>query len=600
MAYHTVMASGPASVVLGLSAGYHDAAAALLVDGDLVAAVEQERLSRVKHDASFPARAADTCLRIAGLNATDVGAIAFHEKPVAVLARHVATRLRRGPLSPPQLFRESPRVARKQLAVPFELRRWCSERGTSRVPTLFAEHHVSHAAAAYYPSPFDAAAILTVDGVGEWATTTLGRGRHHHLDVDRELRFPNSIGLLYSGFTAYCGFRVNGGEGELMGLAPFGQPRYADRIREALVCLRDDGSVELDQRYFGSLDGRTSTTARFHRLFDGPPRPLGSVPGQREADLASSIQVVLEEVLLRLAQELHRSSGETKLCVAGGVALNCVANARLASESPFSEVWVQPAAGDAGNAVGAAFWAWHSVMGAARPSRSGDAMHGGFLGPSFSDAEVERWLVQERIGHRRFERPELLDGVAAALAAGEVVGWFQGQMEFGPRALGHRSILADPRSPTVQRRLNSMVKERAAFRPFAPAVLEDHAGAWFEGHSATPYMTSVLQLKPERRVAVEAPADDLTDRVAQVRSVIPAVTHVDHSARVQLVSTDRNPEFAALLEAFERRTGCPVLLNTSFNRRDEPIVCTPADAYETFRHAGLDRLVIGAYMIGAA
>jgi carbamoyltransferase len=587
-------------VVLGLSAGFHDSAAALVVDGEIRAAVEEERLSRVKHDPSFPSRAADTCLAIAGISAADVDAVAFHEKPLGVVGRHLASRIRTGPLGARRLFMGTPDLVATQLGRGHRIDEWFSRRGADLPPLLMAEHHTSHSAAAFYPSPFGDAAIMTIDGVGEWATSTLGEGRGHHIRVDRELRYPDSIGMLYSAFTAYSGFRVNGGEGELMGLAPFGEPRYVDAILDELVDLFEDGSIRLDQRYFAYVRGRRTTTPRFHRLFGGAPRPLGSRPGQREADLALSVQRVTEEIILSMSRELHRTSGLDSVCLAGGVALNCVANGRLAREGPFERVWVQPAAGDAGNAVGAALWAWHEVLGNLRSEQPDDAMSGAFLGPAFSDEEIRSWLDSNGIVYRHLgEGPELAECVAQRLAGGEVVGWFQGRMEFGPRALGHRSIVADPRSPTVQGRLNGLVKERAAFRPFAPAVLEERAADWFDHDGAAPYMTFAAPVREDRRVRDEDGGDteDLEAEVAKVRSTIPAVTHVDHSARVQTVDRRRNPEFVGLLEAFERTTGCPVLLNTSFNARDEPIVCTPEDAYRTFDRTGLDLLVLGSCLV---
>lgn len=585
------------TTVLGLSAGFHDAAAAVIVDGRVVAAVEEERISRVKHDPAFPARAADTCMAIAGCGPEQIDLVVFHEKPLDVVGRHLNSRLRAGPSGVPALVGRTPNTVAAELGVGRQIRTWFADRGASLPPVWFSEHHVSHAAAAFYPSPFDAAAVMTVDGVGESVTSTIGVGRERRLQVDCELRYPDSLGLLYSAFTAYCGFRVNGGEGELMGLAPFGVPRFADVIREELVDQHDDGSLRLQRRYFAFDGGRRATNRRFHELFGGPPQPLGAVPTQREADLAASVQVILEDALLAMAREVHGRTGLPNLCLGGGVALNCVANGRLRRDGPFENVWVQPAAGDAGNAVGAALWAWHEVLGNERLSSDDDRMGGAFLGPSFSRAEVHDFLDRERVAHRCLAGDELLDEAVAHLAAGDVVGWFQGRMEFGPRALGHRSILADARSPHVQQRLNEMVKERATFRPFAPAVLARSAADWFDPDGGSPYMTFVgsvasAHLRPDGDPGDRFDADDLAARVARVRSTVPAVTHVDGSARVQLVDVERNPEFAALLERFHDQTGCPVLLNTSFNARDEPIVCSPADALATFRRTGLDVLIV--------
>lgn len=580
-------------MVLGLSFGFHDAAAALLLDGEVVAAVEEERLTRKKHDAGFPDRAIDCCLAIAGAEASDVDLVAFHEKPIDVLDRNLRTRLRAGPAGWRTLLFDTPGVVKEQLTVPHQIDRWFRRRGALAPAIEYIEHHTSHAAAAFYPSPFESAAVLTVDGVGEHATSSIGEGRGRRLAVDRELRFPSSVGLLYSAFTQYCGMRVNSGEGELMGLAPFGEPQFADRIREHLVEIGHDGSIRLDLGYFDFLRGRRMVNRRFEALFGGPSLPLGQPPTQREADLAASIQLVLEDIVLAMAGHAHELTGHDSLCLGGGVALNCVANGRILRDGPFENLWVQPAAGDAGSALGAAWYAWHELGQRPRPEQPGDRMQGAFLGPSFEPEEIASWLAAEGIEHRRVPSDgERCAQVARRLAAGDVVGWFTGRMEFGPRALGHRSILADPRSATVQGRINGLVKERAAFRPFAPAVLADHVGDWFDDDVVAPYMNVVTSVRSERRVAVPEAASSLTERVAQVRSEIPAVTHVDGSARIQTVDAGRNPAFARLLGAFFDVTGCPILLNTSFNTRDEPVVCTPADAHATFCRAGLDLLVL--------
>ena len=588
-------------LVLGVSAGFHDSAAAVVVDGVLVAAVEQERLSRVKHDAAFPSDAMDVALAAAGATAGDVDLVVHHERPVAVLDRYLATRLRTGPLAPRSLFVDLPRVARTQMGAARRVERWFADRGLRTPPLSYAEHHLSHVASAFYPSPFERAAVLTLDGVGEWATSMTARGDGNRLDVLGQVDFPDSVGLFYTAVTEYCGFRPNGGEGELMGLAPFGEPRYAELLLDRVVDVAADGSVRLDLRYFSFLRGRRSTSSAFHQLFDGPPRARGAAPGRREADLAASAQVVLDEVLLRAARHLHDQTGLDSLCLAGGVALNCVANGRLRDDGPFEHVWVQPAAGDAGAAVGAALWGAYTAGGATRSVEGGDGMAGAFLGPSFSPDEVRDWLSAAQVPHRAVaDRDELVREVAGRLADGETVGWFCGRMEFGPRALGHRSILADPRSPTVQARLNGLVKERAAFRPFAPAVLAEHAADWFEPVVELPYMTATVSVRDQHRTKVDGPPpSSLEDEVQQVRSALPAVTHVDHSARVQTVDPGRNPEFTALLRAFYEQTGCPVLLNTSFNSRDEPVVCTPQDALSTFRRTGLDLLVLEDCLVEA-
>jgi carbamoyltransferase len=607
-----------AGVVLGLSAGFHDAAAALLIDGTVVAAVEEERISRVKHDASFPARSIDSCLAIAGIGPDDVDLVAYHEKPIGVVGRHLASRLRAGPRAARALLGQTPSILRKQLSVAREIDRWFEQRDASTPPVWVAEHHTSHASAAFYPSPFPDAAILTVDGVGEWATSTLAEGRGRRIETLRELRYPDSVGLLYSAFTEYCGFRVNGGEGELMGLAALGAPTEVDRIREHLVEVHEDGSIRLDPRYFSFVRGRSTAGRRFHDLFGGPPRNPGSAPTQREADLAASIQVVVEDILLAMAGELHRLSGLPSVCLAGGVALNCVANARLLAEGPFDEVWVQPAAGDSGNALGAALWAWHEVLEHPRASPPRDQMAGAFLGPSFSDDEIERWLGEAGVAYTRMPSDDALhEAVVDRLDDGAIVGWFQGRMEFGPRALGHRSILADPRDAGAHARINATIKHRAGFRPLAPAVMVEHAAEWFDVARDLPYMTVTANVVAERRRsdleehgedggstpardAETTSVDPLERRAQQARSEIPAVTHVDHTARVQTVDVGRNPELHGLLDAWNRSTGCPLLLNTSFNGHDEPIVCTPADAHAAFEALGLDLLVLGRCIVEPA
>ena len=587
--------------LLGISSGFHDAAAALVVDGVIVAAVEEERLTRRKHDPSFPERAADTCLVIGEIEPADIDVVTFHEKPLGVVNRHLASRLRSGPFGLPSLMLNTPGVIRDQLTVGHQIAAWFRNRGVATPAVHYAEHHTSHSAAAFYPSPFASAAVLTVDGVGEWATATLGEGHGRRLRTERELRFPDSVGLLYSAFTAYCGFRVNSGEGELMGLAPFGEPRWTDLILEELVDLSDDGSIELNQKYFAYTRGRRTINQRFERLFGGPTRALGTPPGRREADLAASVQEVTERIVLAMARELHRETGWSQLCLAGGVALNCVANGRLLREGPFDDVWVQPAAGDAGSAIGAALYTWYETLGNDRTADTGDSMRGAFLGPSFGRDEIERWLSDSGVEHRVVDDDdERCRLVAEKIDRGAVVGWFCGRMEFGPRALGHRSILADARSPTVQQRINGLVKERGSFRPFAPAVLADRASGWFDMNGDAPYMTLAMPVHADRLLPCDpgdVDEDDLESIVAQVRSAIPAVTHVNGSARVQTVDAERNPEFSRLLRAFDEVTGCPILLNTSFNARDEPIVCTPDDAYRTFRRTGLDLLVLEHCMI---
>lgn len=587
-------------MVLGIAAGFHDAAAALVDDGVVLAAVEQERLSRVKHDPSFPAEAIAVCLAVAGREPAEIDLVVHHERPVAVLDRYMATRLQVGPRALRALVVDTPRVVRGQLGVPGRIAAWFVDRGV-RVPAIdYVDHHVSHAAAAFFPSPFRDAAILTVDGVGEWATATRGSGHGRHLSIDDEIMYPSSLGLLYSAFTEYCGFRADGGEGELMGLAPYGEPRFVDRILTDLMTVGDDGGFELRQRFFAFTRGRRMVSRRFERTFGGPARPVGSAPTQREADLAASVQAAVEHVLLRMAIGLRERSGVGNLCLAGGVALNCVANGRLLRSSGFDDVWVQPAPGDAGSAVGAALWACHS-SGSARTVEVPDGMCGAFLGPSFSTDEISGRLDELGVVHRRIGRGERDDVVADRLAEGAVVGWFQGRMEFGPRALGHRSILADPRSVEVKGRINEMVKERALFRPFAPAVLVEHVAEWFVDGRESPYMSFVQPVRLDSDAVPSAGrSDGIDERAATPLGPLPAITHVDGSARLQTVDDHRNGEFASLLRAFHRRTGCPLLLNTSFNARDEPIVCTPDDALATFRRTHLDLLVMEDVIVEAA
>lgn len=596
--------------VLGVSALYHDAAAALLCDGEIVAAAQEERFTRRKNDPSLPVRAIEYCLREGGVAPGGVAMVAYYEKPLTSFVRVLKTFTAIGPKG----FRTFPRAMdealRNKLWVSYEIDRALLGLGFDRPGrTVFAEHHVSHAAAAFYPSPFDSACILTFDGVGEWATSSIGIGRGRRVDLLAELRFPDSLGLLYSAFTYAAGFRVNSGEYKLMGLAPYGRPRYRDRILDELIDLRDDGSFTVDLSYFDYLAGRRMTNERFDLLFDGPPRHPDAPITRRECDLARSIQEVTEEVVLRMAHHAHELTGESSVVLGGGVALNCVANGRLLREGPFEHLWVQPAAGDAGSALGCALWAWHEVAEAARPSPQGkDAMRGALLGPTPWPAESAgpRPLLDEHgWPHEHLPDPsERSQRVAGLLADGDVVGVCDGRMEFGPRALGNRSILADPRSPDMQRRLNLKIKNRESFRPFAPIVLEERVQDWFELDRASPYMSIVAPVRGSVTEPDEPGPDDTHDgspheaadlsaRLAAVLSPIPAVTHVDGSARIQTVDADRNPELRRLLEAFDALTGCPVLVNTSFNVRGEPIVADLAEAYRCFMTTDMDWLLLG-------
>ena len=577
-------------VVLGISAGYHDAAAALVVDGDVVAAAQEERFTRVKHDPSMPVHAATWCLSAGGVGEDGLDAVVFYDKPLTTYERILATHAEVGPRGFPQLARAVRTWTRDKLWVAAAVDRLLASAGVGRAPLHYAEHHLSHAAAAFYPSPFEEAAVLTVDGVGEWATTTIGVGRGAALDLDVQIDFPDSLGLLYSTATAYCGFEVNDGEYKLMGLAPYGEPTFVEALLSEVVDLADDGSFRLDQRFFDYRAGARMASRRLHDLLGGPPRRGDEPLDQRHADVARSFQAVLEEAVLGLAGEAHRRTGLPRLCLGGGVALNCVANSRLLREGPFEEVWVQPAAGDAGSAVGAALWASHAVLG--RPRRVGrpDAMRGAALGPAFGPSEVGAWLNDNGVDHEVVEdRSARCEQVAAALADGAVVGWFEGPMEFGPRALGHRSILADPRDAGMVARLNGLVKGREGFRPFAPAVTEEAAAEWFDVDRPSPYM---LFTAPVRSFRGTPGGAGFAERLAAVSSDLPACTHVDGSARVQTVARDTHPALWTLLDAFGNLTGCPVLLNTSFNRAGEPVVRTPADALRCAAAAGLDLLVL--------
>ncbi len=588
------------TAILGVSAFYHDSAAALVVDGRVVAAAQEERFTRKKHDAAFPVQAVASCLDAAGLRAEDLDYLAFYEKPLTKFERLLETYLAFAPAGFPSFRLAIPLWLKDKLHMRRTLARALG--GRLRARLVFTDHHESHAASAFFPSPFDEAAILTLDGVGEWSTTTFGVGEGNRIRLIDHLSFPHSLGLLYSAFTYYCGFKVNSGEYKLMGLAPYGRPVYRDVILEKLIDLKPDGSFRLDMGFFNYCQGLTMTGRRFHSLFGGPPRGAESDLEQRHMDLAASIQAVAEEVVLRIGRHVHRRTGQRNLVLAGGVALNCVANGRLLREGDFTDIWVQPAAGDAGGALGAALFVWHQLLDNPRRPLGRDSQRGSLLGPEFSGAAVAARLTALGARFTRQESPtDLVERAAALLAEGNVVGWFQGRMEFGPRALGARSILGDPRSPAMQADMNVKIKFRESFRPFAPAVLRERAGQWFDIADAheSPYMLIVAPVSEGRRVPIDEQAlavmrddPDLRRRVNVVRSEIPAVTHVDWSARLQTVDADRDPLFHMLLEAFERLTGCPVLVNTSFNVRGEPIVCTPDDAYRCFMATEMDALVV--------
>lgn len=587
------------TAVLGISAYYHDAAAALVVDGEVVAAAQEERFTRVKHDPEFPHAAVACCLSTAGLRVEDLTYIAFYDKPLLKFDRLLETYLAFAPRGFRSFFQAMPQWLQGKLNLRRTLRK---EFGIGpQPPILFLEHHESHAASAFFPSPFEEAAILTIDGVGEWATASLGVGRGREIELTHEQHFPHSLGLLYTAFTYYCGFKVNSGEYKLMGLAPYGEPRYADLIREHLVDLRPDGSIRLNQEYFNYCTGLTMTSDKFHALFGGPPRQPESPIGPRHMDLAASVQVITEEAVLGAARHLHEMTGQSNLCLAGGVALNCVANGRLLREGPFKQIWIQPAAGDAGGALGAALFVWHQLL--ENPRRPGrpDGQRASLLGPAYSADEIAAML--DEVGGRADQindEAALCDKVARLLADGQIVGWFHGRMEFGPRALGARSILGDPRDSEMQSRMNLKIKFRESFRPFAPIVMTEAASDFFEfpeDHDS-PYMLVVAPVRdcrPESERTTSAARG--FDRLREPRPPVPAVTHVDWSARLQTVDAVRNPRLHQLMQAFREQTGCPVLVNTSFNVRGEPIVCTPRDAWDCFMATDIDVLVLENFVL---
>ncbi len=573
--------------VLGLSAFYHDSAACLVQDGRIVAAAQEERFSRQKHDASFPAQAVAYCLREGKLTTADLDLVAFYDKPLLTFERLLETYVAFAPRGLASFIKAMPVWLKQKL--------WTRDTLAAALDgydgeILFTEHHESHAASAFYPSPFARAAFLTTDGVGEWTTTSYGVGADSDLTLQAEQHFPHSLGLLYSAFTYFCGFRVNSGEYKLMGLAPYGTPRYAQVIRDEIVDVKPDGSIRLDLTYFTFPVGLTMTGRRLEKLF-GPRRHPESPLTQRDMDLAASIQQVTEEIVLKMARHVRRETGEKNLVMAGGVALNCVANGLLVREKVFDDLWIQPAAGDAGGALGAALLAYHRYAGGTRTPVLPDAMQGAALGPAFSDAHIAAFLQSTGVPYQQLDDDALAEHVAALLAEGQAIGWFQGRMEFGPRALGHRSILADPRGREVQRLVNLKVKFRESFRPFAPSVLEGRQADFFELDAESPYMLLVAPVR-----GAEVGGEGL-DKLRHVESALPAVTHVDGSARVQTVSPHVHPRYASLLSAFEARTGVPVLVNTSFNVRGEPIVCTPEDAYRCFRNTHLDALVMGPFLL---
>ena len=592
--------------ILGISAFYHDSAAALLQDGRIVAAAQEERFTRIKHDAHFPDNAIRFCLQEAGISLDQVDHVCFFEKPFLKFERLIETYLARAPRGFSSFRVAMPLWIKEKLFQKtniIEALEPHAPSGEVEQKLLFAAHHQSHAASAFYPSPFEEAVVLTMDGVGEWTTASVSVGRGNELEMVREIRWPHSLGLLYSAFTYYTGFKVNSGEYKVMGLAPYGEPRFADLIMEHLIDVRPDGSFWIDQRYFNYATGLTMTNKRFDALFGGPPRDPNERIGQREMDLAASVQQVTEEVMLRIARDLAQSFRLPDLCLAGGVALNCVANGKLLRDGCFENIWIQPAAGDAGGALGAAFAAHHLHLGAPRRIEGAhDAMQGAYLGPAFDQTDIERRLTDAGAKFSLLDDDALFERAALALEAGNAMGWFSGRMEFGPRALGGRSILGDPRNEEMQKTLNLKIKYRESFRPFAPSVIAEDVNDYFELDGASPYMLLVADVQPKRRREMSAADKALfgIDKLNVARSDIPAVTHVDYSARVQTVHKETNARYYALLQAFKRLTGCGVLVNTSFNVRGEPIVCTPEDAFRCFMGTEMEALVIGNCFLSKA
>lgn len=581
--------------ILGISAFYHDSAAALLRDGDILAAAQEERFSRKKHDPRFPGHAVEYCLREGGITIDQVDYVAFYDKPLIKFERLLMTYLASSPHGYLSFLSQMPSWLKEKLFVRNTIRKQLGYQGN----ILFSTHHLSHAAAAFFPSPFEEAAFITVDGVGEWATTTYGIGRDTKVKILKEINFPHSLGLLYSAFTYFTGFKVNSGEYKLMGLAPYGEPRFVDIIKRELIDIRDDGSFRLNMRYFDYCAGLRMTNRRFADLFGGPERTAETKITQREMDLASSIQVVTEEVMLKMARHVQRETGMKKLVLAGGVALNCVANGKVLRDSPFEDIWIQPCAGDGGNALGAALFAWHQLLGNPR-TVTPRIQKASYLGPSYSDDEIQSFLDARKIPYRKLSREELPEVVADLLSSEKVVGWHQGRMEYGPRALGARSILGDPRSRDMQTVLNLKIKFRESFRPFAPTVLAEHADECFDLRGAeSPYMLLVADVRKDRlRDLSEEEKRALGfDKLRVPRSDLPAITHVDNSARIQTVTREDHPLYHDMIEAFYKKTGCPVIINTSFNVRGEPIVCTPEEAYTCFMRTRMDYLCMGSFLL---
>lgn len=582
--------------ILGISAFYHDSAACLIKEGQILFAAQEERFSRKKHDPAFPEKAISFCLEAAGIKSSDLDFIAFYDKPFLKFERIIETYLQFAPFGIKSFLKAVPLWIKKKVWIKELIKEYLNYNGN----ILFPEHHLSHAASAFYPSPFREAAILTCDGVGEWATTSYGTGDGNNIKLLADIRFPHSLGLLYSAFTYFTGFKVNSGEYKVMGLAPYGQPKYKDLILSHLIDLKEDGSFRLNMKYFDFCTGLKMTNHHFDQLFGGPARKPEAQLTQREMDLASSVQQVIEEAMMRIAQHLHKITGRKKLCLAGGVALNCVSNGNLLRRGPFEDIWIQPAAGDAGGAIGAALAVWHQYLGNNRiRTENEDSQRGSYLGPCFTREKIHEYLVSKQIPFEELTESELYPKIAYLIAEENVIGWFQGQMEFGPRALGNRSIVGDARSPKMQEIMNLKIKFRESFRPFAPAVLKEHIQSFFKLDRSSPYMLLVSEVQDNIRTPIPENEDTLfgIEKLKYPRSVIPAVTHVDYSARIQSVDNTTNPVFYRLLKAFNDKYGCPVLINTSFNVRGEPIVCTPHEAYLCFMRTNMDYLVLENFLL---
>ncbi|MEM7414184.1 MAG: carbamoyltransferase [Gemmatimonadota bacterium] len=582
--------------ILGISAYYHDSAAALIKDGEILAAGQEERFTRIKADASFPTHAVQFCLDQAGIEVEQLDYVGFYDKPLLKFERILETYLSIAPGGFGSFLKAGPLWIKEKLFQKDDIARELGYEGE----VLFAQHHESHAASAFLPSPFEEAAILTMDGVGEWATASIGLGRGNDLELIRELHWPDSLGLLYSAFTYYTGFKVNSGEYKVMGLAPYGEPKYVDKILGELMDLREDGSFTLNQKYFNYLSGLTMTSPEFDTLFGGPARKPETRISQREMDLARSVQDACEEIVMRMAVTAHKETGSENLCLAGGVALNCVANGKVLREGPFENIWIQPAAGDAGGALGVAQLIWHRHMKKERTLNGRrDAMRGAYLGPSFTSDQIEATFAKFGAKFEKLEKDVLIERTASLIASENVIGWFNGRMEFGPRALGSRSIIGDPRSPEMQTKMNLKIKFRESFRPFAPSVLEHRAADYFDLEGESPYMLLVSPVREEIRKPMTEEQKQLfgIEKLNVPRSDIPAITHVDYSARVQTVSEERSPDYFALISKFDELTGCGLVVNTSFNVRGEPIVCTPEDAYVCFMRTDMDYLVVDDYLL---